>query len=188
MVGFSDSKILEGIKANNHEIFEFVFLLYYESLCIYAFTILKNKDIAEEIVQDFFVKFWENRHALNIHTTFKAYIYRSIHNKCINYLQHESVHRKFTTDVQETTLEMVSPLSADYPIANLLKQELSEKIKQALDKLPLQCREVFMLVRMDNLSYAEAAEKLNISINTVKTQLHRAVIKLRESLADYFPE
>jgi RNA polymerase sigma-70 factor (ECF subfamily) len=84
--------------------------------------------------------------------------------------------------------DLVSPVSSDYPIANLLSAEIDYIIQKAISDLPDQCREVFVKIRHEELSYAQTAEILGISINTVKTQLQRAVSKLRESLKDHLPK
>lgn len=82
---YSDQDILEKLKSDNEAALDYLFLAYYEKLCLYAFTVLKNKDIAEEIVQDVFVKLWEQHRKLNIETSIKAYLFRTVHNHCINY-------------------------------------------------------------------------------------------------------
>lgn len=186
MKHFSEKEILTSIIKGNEAAYEFVFLTFYNDLCVYASGIIKDKTSAEEIVQDVFVKLWEERENLVIKISLKAYLYRAVHNRSINYLDHQSVKQKYTTSVKNSA-DLVSPVSADYPIANLIVQELDQKINQSISELPAQCREVFMLIRYDDLSYQDAAVKLGISINTVKTQLQRAISRLRESLKEYLP-
>jgi RNA polymerase sigma-70 factor (family 1) len=187
MKRFSDPEILNNLSLGNEDAFEYLFLNYYNELCRYACGILKNRNISEEMVQEVFVKLWENRKELTIKSSIKAYLYRSVHNQCINYYEHIQVQQKFTSEAVKNYRDLISPLTDSYPIANLLVQELEKKIDQSLSALPEQCREVFLLIRHDDLSYAEAAEKLGISVNTVKTQLQRALTRLRESLRNYLP-
>lgn len=184
---YSDQDILEKLKSDNEAALDYLFLAYYEKLCLYAFTVLKNKDIAEEIVQDVFVKLWEQHRKLNIETSIKAYLFRTVHNHCINYFDHLRVQKKYSEESQKANHEIISPVSLDYPVANLLMQELENKINQSVSQLPGQCQEVFLLVRYEDFSYSEVAEKLGISVNTVKTQLKRAMSRLREEFKDYFP-
>jgi RNA polymerase sigma-70 factor (ECF subfamily) len=184
---FSDQEILRNISIDNADAFEYVFLTYYNELCIHAYSILKDKDNAEEIVQEVFVKLWESRMELSIKQSIKAYLYRTVHNQCINYLDHLLVKKKYAAESSENFRDLISPVSADYPIANLIVQELQDKIDQSLLSLPEQCRKVFLLIRHDDLSYKEAAEKLGVSVNTVKTQLQRAISRLRENLKNYLP-
>ncbi len=187
MKRFSDQEILKNITLGNEDAFEYVFLNYYNELCVFACGILKSKNTAEEMVQEVFVKLWENRKELTIKLSVKAYLYRSVHNQCINYFEHLQVKQKYTAETVKNYRELISPVSDSYPIANLLVQELEEKINASLSSLPDQCREVFLLIRHEDLTYAEAAEKLGISVNTVKTQLQRALTRLRESLKSYLP-
>jgi RNA polymerase sigma-70 factor (ECF subfamily) len=139
------------------------------------------------MVQDFFVKFWESRKKVQIQISLKAFLYHSIHNQCINYLAHAQVEKKYSNWSLKNHKELVSPLSADYPIANLILNELENTVKHTIDQLPDQCREVFLSVRYEELSYSEAADKLGISVNTLKTQLQRAIGKLREKLKEFLP-
>jgi len=187
MKRYSEQDILKNIADSAQDVYEFVFLNFYNELCIYALGIIKDKFVAEEIVQDVFVKLWENRDALTIRSSIKAYLYRSVHNFCINHLEHQSVKRKHASASMKDYSNLISPVSPDYPIANLLVQELEDKINQSISELPNQCREIFLLVRYEDLSYSEVALKLGISVNTVKTQLQRALTRLRESLKDYLP-
>lgn len=187
MERFSEQEILVSINQGNEEVFEYVFLSYYNELCSYASCILKSNDTAEEIVQDVFVKLWENRKEFTIKLSLKAYLYRSVHNQCINYFDHLRVKQKYVVESQQLHRDLISPVSSDYPIANLLTREIEDKINQSLQQLPDQCRQVFLLIRHDDLTYAEAAEKLGLSINTIKTQLQRAITRLRENLKEYLP-
>jgi RNA polymerase sigma-70 factor, ECF subfamily len=179
--------LINTLSSESEGAFEFIFLSYYSKLTTYAAGILKDDSIAEDMVQDFFVKFWENRKKLQIQISLKAFLYHSIHNQCINYLAHAQVEKKYSTQSLKNYQELLSPVSPDYPVANLIVKELEGTIKLAIDKLPDQCREVFLSVRYEELSYSEAAEKLGISVNTLKTQLQRALNKLREKLKDYLP-
>jgi RNA polymerase sigma-70 factor (ECF subfamily) len=184
---FSDQDLVEKLKTDNETAFDYLFLAYYEKLCIYAYTVLKNKDTAEEIVQDVFVKLWEHHTELSIETSIKAYLFRTVHNQCINYFDHLKVQQKYSEESIRDNHEIVSPVSPDYPVANLLVQDLENRINQSIAQLPGQCQEVFLLVRYEDFSYNQVAEKLGISVNTVKTQLKRAMSRLREEFKDYFP-
>jgi RNA polymerase sigma-70 factor (ECF subfamily) len=187
MQRLSDQDILRNVNIGNEEAFEFVFLTFYAELCIYAHGILRDQDSAEEIVQEVFVKLWENRKELSINISIKAYLYRAVHNQCNNFINHIQVEKRYVSESAKNGTDLVSPLSSDYPVANILVQELEEKINRTLSDLPKRCREVFLLIRHENLSYNEAAEKLGVSVNTIKTQLQQALLRLRENLKDYLP-
>lgn len=190
MSDFQDADLFLKIRNDNQSAFEVVFLRYYSSLCSYAFTIAGNKDVSEEIVQDIFVKFWENRNQIEINSSLKAYLYRTVHNQCINHLESRKIRNQYSKSqmlaYEKNLIEMV-PFSNDYPIANLIAQELEEKIQKSIIALPEQCREVFLLIRIQNKSYQEVANQLGISVNTVKTQMQRAIFKLKDMLQEYLP-
>ncbi len=82
---------------------------------------------------------------------------------------------------------LLSYSSENHPLANLISREIVQDIEKAVNRLPEKCREVFCLCRFENMSYEDTAGKLNISVNTVRTQMSRALAKLRESLKDYLP-
>jgi RNA polymerase sigma-70 factor (family 1) len=189
MVKKTDNEIFAEIRSGSKDAFEFFFLKYYENLCTYAYGILRDKYSSEEVVQEMFIKLWENRQSLIIEVSAKSYIYRTVHNQCLNYINHLNVRQKYTNDKISENKHVIitAPLSDNYPIANLLVQELEEKIEKAIAKLPNQCREVFLLCRYEELSYAETAKRLGVSINTVKTQLKRAMARLRDELKEYLP-
>lgn len=188
MTEYLDSDLLLKIKEDNQSAFEVVFLRYYSGLCAYASSILGDKDASEEVVQDLFVKFWENRKVVHINSSLKAYFYRTVHNQCLNQIESWRIRNQYTKNqIQNFNDGDLIPFSGDYPIANLIVKELEDKIRESINALPSHCRDVFVLIRFQNKSYQEVADKLHISINTVKTQMQRAVEKLKEMLQEYLP-
>jgi RNA polymerase sigma-70 factor (ECF subfamily) len=187
MESSEENFVFAEIQSGTDDSFEYLFFKYYAELCRYANTMVKNKSEAEEIIQDTFVKLWERRSEITIETSIKSYLYKSVHNQCLNYFDRCKVRDEYSTNYLLENKDMISPVSPEYPIANLLSRELDGLINKAISDLPEQCRNVFVSVRRKEMSYSEAAESLGISVNTVKTQLQRAVAKLREALKEYFP-
>lgn len=186
----TDIELFVKIKSGNQDAFEFIFLRYYEDLCLYAKSITGSKEVSEEIVQDVFVRIWESRESIEISNSVRSYLYRSVHNQCVNELERWKIKNKFVKNTVENVYYnslLPSPFSNDYPIANLIVKELEEKINESIKSLPAQCREIFLLIREKELSYQQVADKLNVSVNTVKTQMQRAIAKLREMLREYLP-
>ncbi|MBN2611567.1 MAG: RNA polymerase sigma-70 factor [Bacteroidales bacterium] len=186
----SDEKhLIQKVKRGNIFAFEKLFKSYYRNLCLYAEFYVREKAMAEEVVSNFFMKLWENRNNLDIKDSVKAYFYKSIYYQCIKYLEHLRVMKKYE-DYAQTILEnkeLFTPSANGYPLANLISAENLREIEKAIENLPEKCREIFCLCRFENMSYDEAAAKLNISVNTVRTQMTRAMSKLREALRDYLP-
>jgi RNA polymerase sigma-70 factor, ECF subfamily len=178
----TDHELLRLVKDNDEEFLRILFKLYYTRLCSYATTLVKVRDIAEEIVQETFIKFWENREDIHVDQSFKSYIFRSVHNNCINYLKKSEVLRRQSQRMADeiiyhnaVALRNFNPAIID----DLITEELELKLNRVLNDLPPQARKIFMLSRFDQLSYEEIAESLKISVNTVKTQMKRTLSKLR---------
>ncbi len=188
-IPLADNHHIDKIKKGDIGAFEILFKQYYKKLCIYAEDFVKEKSMAEEIVSDVFYKIWESRENLNITGSAQAYLYTSVQNTSIKYLEHLKVLKKyneFATNALQNK-ELLYPTSDQYPIANLISQEIETEINQAIGALPEQCRQIFCMHRFDDLSYEEIASKLGLSINTIRTQMMRALKKLRESLREYLP-
>lgn len=183
-----DTDIIQSVKNGDIIVFEQLFKSNYKGLCYYAEDIVGEKEAAEEIVSEFFLKLWEKRRILEIKESLQGYIYTSIRNSCIKYLEHLKVLNKYKeyATYKLNYIDLLHPTSF-YPLAELITEESLKKINQAIEELPEQCRIIFNMSRFEDNSYEEIANKLGISINTVRTQLSRALHKLREKLKNYFP-
>jgi len=178
----TDKNILAGLQAGNEQVFELFFRNYYERLCNYANTILNDMDEAEEIVQNAFLAMWEKRESIEVHTSLKSYLYRSVYNSSLNHVKHLKVRRKH----DERLLQNSNALH-DSAAAPLLHNELETLAKNAIDQLPPQCQMVFKLSRFENLTYAEIASQMQISVKTVENHMMKALKVLREKLKEYLP-
>ncbi len=159
--------------------FQKIFEEYYPALVVFAKKYVIDLDTAREIVQNFFVKFYEKRNVLNINSSLKSYLYSSVKNSCLNYLKSNSIKQKHykNISIQETE-------SNDWS-DKMEETELEEKIYRAVNDLPTQCSKIFKMNRFDGYSNKEIADKLNISKRTVETQISKALKKLREKFKDY---
>jgi RNA polymerase sigma-70 factor, ECF subfamily len=177
-----DNQVLETIKSGNESAFEMIFKSYYQPLCRYAYTFLQDKEEAEEVVQSVFISLWEKRNALEIQTSFKAYLYRMVRNSCLNLIKHEKVKQ------QHAAHELaVAEVSYDSVSEKVNASELTLKISEAMKVLPEQCRLVFQLSRFEELKYQEIADQLQISVKTVENHMGKALKIMREQLKDYLP-
>lgn len=180
-----EQELLSLIKNNEERFLELLFKLYYSRLCAYASIFIKVPDLAEEIVHETFIRFWENRTSLKIDISFRAYIFRSVHNNCINYLKKNAVlKRQFQLMSDEISYHNYLALQNfnSEIIDNLISEETEIKLNKLLDALPAQSRRIFLMNRFDNLSYSQIAAELNLSIETVRTQIKRALKKIRKIL------
>ncbi|MBN2480785.1 MAG: RNA polymerase sigma-70 factor [Bacteroidales bacterium] len=162
---------------------------FYERMCLYAEGIVKNHQVAEEIVQDLFVYIWMHSDTFIINYSYKSYLFRSVHNNCLKHIsrvKNEKTHETDTGDIDAFhDEEILNPLSADVPLSQIITKELEEKAEEIFNNLPEQCKKIYALNRYENMSYSEIAKKLNINVGTVKTQMFRAFKKLQEGLKDY---
>ncbi len=129
-------------------------------------------------MQDVFFKIWERRELLEITTSLKAYLYRSVHNACLNHIKHQKVKQAYSDFYRENHEEQDDHNPSD-------QQELEQQVMDAMDALPEKCREVFELSRFEGLKYREIAERLSISEKTVENQMGKAFKILREKLSVY---
>jgi len=157
-----------------------LFRSHFKGLCFFAQKYVKDIDTAKEIVQDAFLSMWEKRETIDMDRPVKSYLTMIIHNKCTNHLRD---NRKFDSNILEieNLLDVPEYESTD----SLVTDELKEKIDSALNDLPEKCREVFVLNRYENLKYQEIADKLQISVKTVETQMSKALQHMRVRLAEY---
>lgn len=161
--------------------YEVLFRDNYEPLTRYAFSIIKNQEEAEDVVQKLFVKFWEKRNEMENVNDFRAYLYRSVYNTCLNEIKRLKRMQSFSANGE---VDVASSDKASYAV---LGGELEAQIENAVSSLPEKCQEVFRLSRFEELSYKEISEKLNISVKTVENHIVKALRIMREELSDYLP-
>lgn len=170
------------ISEGDKKAYEHVFRTYYQSLCNYACSMLKDIDEAEEVVQTIFFNIWNKREALQINASIKSYVYRAVHNDCLNRIKHGKVKKVYAEDYKSTMN------SGFHDSSKVLEaKELGKKINEAISGLPEQCGMVFKLSRFENLKYSEIAEHLDISVKTVENHMGKALKILRVQLKDYLP-
>ena len=177
-----DQQQIVALVAGDITAFEMIFKTYYQPLCNYAFTFLRDKEEAEEIVQTTFLSVWEKHNTLAIRTSVKPYLYAMVRNACLNVIKHEKIKQKHV--VEEIALASPSHESVAQTVAS---NELEVKIQEAMEHLPEQCRLVFKLSRFEELKYSEIAQQLGISIKTVENHMGKALKIMREQLKDYLP-
>lgn len=175
----SDNELFLELKQDNEFAFEQFFYKYYASLCLFAFQFLRDREVAEEIVQDVFVRIWAKRKKMEISTSVKNYLFFSVRNQCLNLIQHEKVEKRYARQAQ---LETMGEQDLD---PYFLEVGLRQKIEQSINLLPEKRREIFRLSREEGLKYQEIANRLNISVKTVEAHMGLALKRLKEMLKDY---
>jgi RNA polymerase sigma-70 factor, ECF subfamily len=171
--------LFEDLKKGKEYAFDYFFHYYYPGLCVYAQKLLKTPQAdAKSVVQDVFVKIWEDREKINIQSSVRAYLFSSVRNKCLDFLRKKN---RFNLSFEEV------PEVADEQLETYVLAELESIFKAGLEKLPTKCREVFELSRFQGLKNREIAGQMNISEKTVENQMTKALRILRGELKDYLP-
>jgi len=178
--GIYEKDLIVRLKAGDQTAFELLFHFYYPGLVMYSAQFTTDRIEAEEIVQDFFVRFWQKHQQILLTDSLKSYLFLSVKNGCLNYLKHKKVEEKYIRQMAELSSRHLA-----YDPDLYLASELQEKVKNAIDLLPEKCREIFIMSRIQGLKNEEIATNLNISKRTVETQISKALKVLRVELKDY---
>ena len=171
---------INKLKSGEHKAYEMLFKEFYAPLCRYAYSMLRDADESEDLVQKTFFKLWDMRESIEIHTSVKSYLYRIVHNNCLNKIKQQSIraeHNQYYAYEKDTTSNHVENV--------VLANELEQRIENVVESMPPRCKEIFKLSRQQQLSYAEIANELSISASTVETQIVKALRILRTELKEY---
>lgn len=176
-----EKTLISKYKLGDYDAFTNIFTAYYKDLVRFASKFTHDISTAEEIVQETFVKFWEDHESVNICTSLKSYLLRMVQNKCIDWYRHKRIKQAHDNFVLKNQSRF--ELDTDNYI---LSSELYEQIEHALEKLPKGISEVFRMNRNDGLKYKEIADILGISVRTVEVRIGKALFILRDLLKEYF--
>ena len=175
-----DEEKMEDFSISDEDTFEQLFKEYFRELHVYSFSVLRDWDLAEEVVQTLFLKLWENGSWKRVETSMKSFLYRSVYHESLNVLRQHKVRRNYENSILYTMKN-----EAEYATSPVELDELEERIRISLNRLPEKCRTVFQLSRFGELKYHEIASQLGISVKTVETQMGKAIRMMRRDLKDY---
>ena len=172
--------LIAKLKSGDPDAFSDIFSAYYKDLVFFARSFTHELAGAEDIVQDTFVKLWEERENLNVTVSLKSILLKSIQNKCIDWHRHKKIINNHSSFIINNI-----PLY-EYQTDNyLLRSEMEEMIGKALMQLPEKIRESYELHRFEGLKYHEIATKLKVSVRTVEVRISKALELLRKNLSDF---
>lgn len=180
-------KLVHLLKKGDPSAYRQLFDKHYILLCKVAYEFLRDHFAAEAIVSDIIASLWENRKKIDIKISVRNYLIGAVRYSCRDYLQKKYVKKEVNfSKFGGNNYLLDYPIRSDaYPLGVLLEKELEYNIMQAVDRLPKESREVFKLSRFEEMSYEQIAEKLSISVNTVKYHIKNAIAKLKEDLDKY---
>ncbi|WP_448701974.1 RNA polymerase sigma-70 factor [Mucilaginibacter sp. AW1-3] len=170
-----DFEYLEGIRQKNHVAFTTLYSKYFQGLVLASDRYVKELDIAKEIVQEVFLRMWEQPYKLDETGSLKSYLYRTVINYSLNHLKREkNINQHHLKIANQATYDSLDEIQEE--------QELKVLIFNEIEQLPAQCKKVFKMSRFEGLKYREIAVLLDISEKTVENHMLRALKILRERI------
>lgn len=170
--------------------FGFLYNQYRQRLVIIARRYVRDRMIAEDIVADSFVAFWNSRDKISSDTNLPAYLLTIVKNNCMNWLQSQQIHFRIEEQMASAQARMneasIRSLNAMEP-GQLFASDVQKIVAEAITKMPDLTREVFLMSRSSGMTYAEIAEELGISNRRVTSEMQTALAILRKALKDYMP-
>ncbi|GHV31228.1 RNA polymerase sigma-70 factor [Bacteroidia bacterium] len=174
-----ESLFLRIALQDDEEAFRELFVQFFTPLCIFAKRYLNIIEDCENIVQDTFLKIWENRKSLNISTSGRNFLITSVRNACIDHLRKQESERRYLNELSENQLLVQINL---YSI-----KELEDMLSVALTGLSENVRNIFEMNRFEGKTYTTIASEQNLSVKTVEAYMTKALKHLRNELKDYLP-
>lgn len=182
MAQYTEQQLALNIKQGDIKSFELLFNTYCSNMLQYATTMLKDADDAEDIVQQVFVQLWAKRETIVVETSIKSYLYRAVHNSCLNKIKQQTVRNSYAADYQHVGHSSVASVSQ-----LLENKELASQIQHAMDELPEQCKRIFAMSRFEQLKYQQIADELGMNVKAVEHQMGKALKHLRNKLKHLMP-
>ncbi len=177
-MALTDKQLLEIFYEDGSKGIELIFKQYYETMCLSAIRITKERSQAEDIVQEVLFELYKKRDKLKIESLL-GYLRRAVYNRAINKVK----NRKDYIEADEVSYELTDGTTNSQE--GMEYEELEAFINRVIDSLPEKCRLVFILNRFEQLSYKEVAQRLDISVKTVENQMSKALRILRSELENY---
>jgi len=164
------------------EAFENIYKSFHERLFFHATKFVNDHEAARDIVQEVFIKLWLRKDEIEINSSLKSYLFKSVNNTCINYLHSEKKKDLFLNDI----MFQIKLAETNYYKDNCIEEDMIKKLMLALYELPEKYKEVILLSRIQGLKNKEISEQLNIPLRTVETLIYRGLKKIKEQLKEEY--
>lgn len=170
--------------------YENMYVAHFPKMKRFAKEYIQSEEDAENIVQDVFLELWEKREVLSMPVNLMAFLFTATKNRCIDYLRRKILAKETINKMQEEQqillkMKFESLEAFDHDFLN--ENDVEKILEQAINSLPEKCRLIFVKSRIEGKKQKKIAEELDVSINTVETQMGIAYRKLRIALSDYLP-
>ncbi|WP_170251867.1 RNA polymerase sigma factor [Aquimarina intermedia] len=172
--------LIKGLKDGNKRSYQLLFENHYADLCDYLYKLSSNASLAEDLVQNIFLRLWEQRTSIHIKTSLQAYLFKSCYNEYMTYLRTQKKQTDLVTSLKH---EAVCELFADSQTE--IKEEKIVQLETAIETLPSTCKKVFKLSKLEQKKHKEIAELLGISTKTVENHITKAFRYLKTSFGSF---
>ena len=189
MTKVTDQELVERILAKDVQAFNELVSRYENKVYRLAIKLTRNETLAEEVLQEVFLRVYEKLHTFRGESQFSSWLYRIAANVCFAKLNSEKKHAHSDLDDELPQVETGGGLGdvwIETPDQSVLSDEAQRLISEAIDKLPEDFRVVLVLRDVEGMSNDEVSRILGLSVPAVKSRLHRARLALRKRLAGYF--
>jgi len=173
-----DIDLIDALKKGDAKAYTFLVNQYHHKLCVYAFSLTKDHDLSEDIVQNVFLSIWKKKSNLKDELVIKSYLYKSVYNEFIDQYRKE----KHLLSLEKKHYDVLSEITEDEDENSL--ERLIKLVKKEIENLPPKCKQTFILSRQDGLTNIEIAEFLNVSIKSVEAHITKAFSILRKTAGD----
>lgn len=173
-----DSDLIIALKEGDSKAYTFLVNQYHHKLCVYVYSLTKDNDLAEDIVQNVFMAIWNKKHKLKEEFVMKSYLYKSVYNEFIDQYRKE----KSVLPLEKKHFDALSSIVEDEDENSL--EKLIKLVKKEIENLPPKCKQTFLLSKQDGLTNVEIAEFLNVSIKSVEAHMTKAFSILRKTVGD----
>ncbi|MFT3948017.1 MAG: RNA polymerase sigma-70 factor [Agriterribacter sp.] len=174
---YSDQELLLLINAGDVQAFTVLYRRYWEELLTAAGRVLRDKDAAEDILQEVFLSIWKRHSTFSVDGSVQAYLHNAIRYKALSYLQKNITRRDYLSAFQQVSEQLLT--GADSP---LHLKEIQRVIHNAVEQMPAKMKTTYMLSRHEHISHKEIARKMGVTEQTVKKQIHYALHIIKNSL------
>lgn len=175
-----DINMLKSLNAHKNAAFESIFHTYYPTLCFFANRFLNDQETARDIVQEIFIRFWEKDIQFENFAALKSFLYTCVQNQALNHIEKQNIRNRINKNI------ILDEYHEEDYFQYQVEAELLERINNAIEELPTECKRIFKLSYIDRLSVKEICEHLGVAESTVKTQRQRAKKALKERLQNSY--
>lgn len=179
--------LFKKVQQDDMSAFEQIYKYYHPKMFIYSKKFINDDETAKDILQELFLDVWSKRKELSVDISFNAFVFRMLHNRCIDYLRSQIIKDNFAS-ISSLRLAEIKHQYYQFeedPFPTIFMSEINDIVKKVTDILPQQTREIFDMSRNKGLKSCEIADKMNLSVRTVEKHIYQTLKELKKHLADY---